>query len=183
MRTLQIDFARRSLWRALAHTGALTWSVGTLALLALLVAGFNTQQLRHQHTALQQQIQTALQQQRVRNAPVPLIKPAVLPVLQIFAINTAIEQLNLPWRDLLDAVESATPKQIALLSLEPDARKHLLKGVAEARDSDAMIAYIEALQQQSFFSDVVLTRHDTNEQDVRKPLRFQFEARWPGGVP
>jgi Tfp pilus assembly protein PilN len=148
-----------------------------------MLAGFNAQQVRRQHDLQQQQIQAALRLQQQRNAPVPLAPAALLPAPQIAAINSATEQLNLPWRDLLDAVEAATPKDIALLTLEPDGRKHILKGVAEARDSDAMLAYIEALQQQEFFSNVVLTRHDTNEQDARKPLRFQFEAQWSGGAP
>ena len=41
---------------------------------------------------------------------------------QAAAVNGAILQLNLPWRDLQDALAAATPASIALLALEPDAQ-------------------------------------------------------------
>jgi Tfp pilus assembly protein PilN len=94
-----------------------------------------------------------------------------------------IAQLNLPWRDVLDAIERATPSDVALLSLEPDAAKQSLKGMAEAKDPTGMIGYIESLQQQDFFSDVALLRHETNEADTHKPVRFQFDIRWQGRAP
>lgn len=183
MKALRIDFAAHSPARTFAHTSALTWSLMTLALLALPVAGFNAQQLLQRHQVQQAALQTALRLQQQRALPPPQKKLAALPAPQLAAINHAVDQLNLPWRDLFDAIESATPPQIALLALEPDARKHLLKGLAEARDSDAMIAYIDSLQQQPFFNEVTLTRHEINEQDSRKPLRFQFEAQWQGSAP
>ena len=183
MKALRINFAARSPARTLAHTSASTWSLMILAVLALSVAGFNAQQLLRSHTIQQTQMQAALVLQQRRAIPPPQPKLVTLPAPQIAAINHAVEQLNLPWRDLFDAIESATPPQIALLALEPDARKHILKGSAEARDSDTMIAYIDALQQHAFFNAVVLTRHEINEQDPRKPLRFQFEAQWQDGVP
>jgi hypothetical protein len=87
-------------------------------------------------------------------------------------------QLNLPWRDVLDAVEAATPESIALLMLEPDAKKRRLKGTAEAKSSESMISYIEELKRQKYFSEIILTRHETNDQDPNRPLRFLFEAQW-----
>ncbi|AMO98366.1 hypothetical protein CAter282_0428 [Collimonas arenae] len=41
-----------------------------------------------------------------------------------------------------------------------------------------MIAYVEELKQRKFFQSVVLLRHEINERDVNKPLRFQFQAQW-----
>ena len=178
MKSLQIDFAAPSLARTLARISALSWAIGLLALLALLVAGLRAQNLVQQHTARQVVLQQLARRQQARLASIVRAKKLPLPAPQVAAINDAIEQLNLPWRDLLDALESTTPASIALLALEPDARKHILKGVAEAPDSGAMIDYIAALQQQTLFATVVLTRHETNEQDARKPLRFQFEAQW-----
>ena len=49
---------------------------------------------------------------------------------------------------------------------------------AEARSSDAMIAYLEALKEQELFTGVALTRHEINELDPNKPIRFQLEAEW-----
>lgn len=178
MKALQIDFAPGSLVRTLARTSALTWSAASIGLLACVLAAFNADMLMAQHahsrTALQQV--HALQQRRM--APVPASQRAALPAAQVDAINGTIARLNLPWRDVFDAIESATPPAIALLALEPDARRHLLKVTAEAKNSEAMIGYLDALQQQPLFAGVVLLRHDTSEQDPNKPLRFQFEAQW-----
>ena len=110
----------------------------------------------------------------------PVVKKAPIAEAQATAVNAAVAQLNIPWRDLLDAVESATPKDVALLSLEPDAHKDILRGVAEAKTSDDMLSYIEQLKKPGFFDIVVLTKHEINEQDPNKPLRFQFEAHWQG---
>ncbi|UUZ49987.1 hypothetical protein LP420_07885 [Massilia sp. B-10] len=61
-------------------------------------------------------------------------------------------QLNLPWRALHDAIGAATPPEIAMLALEPDARKRTMKITAEAKSSDAMIGYVEELKKQELFS-------------------------------
>lgn len=182
MKMLRIDFAPPSIARRLKAIGTLTWLLVLLATIVLIAVGFIMQTLMQQHALQQIQLRALRQEQQRMTTPVPS-KTVALPIAKIHAVNAAIEQLNLPWRDLLNTIEQATPARIALLSLEPDARKHSLKGVAEASDSDAMIGYIALLEGQAFFSKVVLTRHDTNEQHPRKPVRFQFEAQWPGGAP
>ena len=93
-------------------------------------------------------------------------------------MNAAVLQLNLPWRALQDAVAAATPPAIALLALEPDARKRSCASRAEARSSDDMIDYVERLKREELFSDVALTRHEINEQDPNRPIRFQLDAAW-----
>jgi hypothetical protein len=98
--------------------------------------------------------------------------------VQAAAVNAAVLQLNLPWRALYDAIGAATPKTIALLSLEPDPRRRSMKITAEAKNSDDMIAYIEQLKQQEMFSAVALLRHEISEVDPNRPLRFQLDAQW-----
>jgi hypothetical protein len=41
-----------------------------------------------------------------------------------------------------------------------------------------MVAYVADLKQQESFSGVILTRHEINDQDPNRPLRFQLEATW-----
>jgi Tfp pilus assembly protein PilN len=97
---------------------------------------------------------------------------------QAGAVNAAVLQLNLPWSALHDSVAAATPKNIALLALEPDARRRSMKISAEAKTSDEMIAYIELLKQQELFGAVSLLRHEINELDPNRPIRFQLDAQW-----
>ena len=97
---------------------------------------------------------------------------------QVASVNNAIRQLNLPWSQLLRDIAASTPKEIALLSLEPDANRSSLKGTAEAPDATGMLNYVTQLKTLGHFESVLLTRHELNEQDPMRPLRFQFEAHW-----
>lgn len=178
MKKLRIDFAQKTLRHDLYHTSLFSWLMLMVGLLLCIVAGMSTQSLLSLYAdqqGLMAQLKTSLHQ---RNEQKPLAKKVSISEARSQAVNHAIVQLNLPWRDLFDAVEVATPNSIALLSLEPDAKRRLIKGKAEAKSSDDMIAYIENLKRQDFFAEVVLTRHEINEQDPNRPLRFEFEALW-----
>jgi len=41
-----------------------------------------------------------------------------------------------------------------------------------------MVGYIEQLKQQEFFAGASLLRHEINDQDPNRPLRFQVEVQW-----
>ncbi|MCA1323582.1 PilN domain-containing protein [Herbaspirillum sp. alder98] len=125
-------------------------------------------------------LQQSLARQQERQLP---SRREDIPAERANAVNQAVSQLNLPWRDVLDALELATPGSIALLSMEPDAVKRTLKCVAEARDGEAMLAYLEQLKRAEFFDSVVLLRHELVEKDPGKPIRFQFDAHWPMAKP
>ena len=179
MTRLDIDFAPPNWRRSLHRVPAWAWITGALGVaLSVTAAWAGCAALQRQQAS---EARWHLAQQRVMaatrgSAPAPqvLIAPA-----QAAAVNAAILQLNLPWRDLQDALASATPPAIALLALEPDARKRVLTITAETTSSDAMVAYVAQLKQQELFGTRVhLLRHEINELDPNKPLRFQLEARW-----
>jgi Tfp pilus assembly protein PilN len=125
---------------------------------------------------LRAQSQARTQAQAKAVAPA-VVRPPV-PEAQAAAVNAAVLQLNLPWRALHDAVQAGTPASIALLAMEPDAKKSSVRITAEAKSSDDMIAYVEQLQKGEWFSAVLLTRHEVNEQDPNRPIRFQLDAQW-----
>lgn len=178
MKPLHIDFAPPSLRRALYRTSPRAWVLAAVALLLCAAAAVLGYRLMLQQRADQAQLNAALTRAK---APVVVAVAAEQPKIsevQAAAVNAAVMQLNLPWRALHDAIGSATPASIAMLALEPDARKRSMKITAEAKSSDAMIAYVEELKKQELFSDVVLTRHEINEQDPNRPIRFQIEAEW-----
>lgn len=179
MTPLRIDFASPSVRRTLflVHPALLACTVlGLLLCLSAAVAGYRLVGAQRAHAAQLRQAQERQARQVTRAAPAApraLVSPA-----QAAAVNGAVMRLNLPWRELQDAIAAATPRSVALLALEPDARKRVLKITAEARSSDAMITYLHALKQQELFSSVSLTRHEINEQDANQPIRFQIEAQW-----
>ncbi len=90
-------------------------------------------------------------------------------------LNTVIRQLNTPWQDMFDQLEAATNTDIALISIEPDAKRATVRLVAEAKRVDTLFAYASELQQQGVFGRLTYSKHETNDQDSNKPVRLSFE--------
>lgn len=177
MKPLHINFAPASMHRTLHATPAGWWLLALVGLLLCVSAGIAIAKLSTQQRTLQ--AQQRLQEQRRAAAPAQAARPAIAQE-QASAVNAAIMRLNLPWRDLHEAVEQGTPSTIALLSLDPDPQARTLRIMAEARNSDAMLAYVEQLKQQPFFVSAVLVKHEFNEQDPNQVLRFQVDVQWTG---
>jgi Tfp pilus assembly protein PilN len=187
MKRIDIDFAPATLQRVIRQTPPAGWLLLLGAIVLWSIVAITAVKLHHQknlnaqHLAkVMQDAQKRLNAQKARNMAAAKV---IIPEEQINAVNKAIEQLNLPWRDLFNALEAATPANIALLTIEPDAKKHVLKATAEAKNSDDMIAYIEQLKKQELFSNVLLTKHEINVQDPNRPIRFQLAAEWAEEMP
>ena len=178
MKPMRIDFApatwRRALYRL--HPALLAAGIAGFALCA---AGiwFATE-MGQQRAVRAQQIERLRASQAALSKRPARVPEVAIPEAQASAVNAAIGRLNVPWRDLEDAIGSATPANIALLALDPDPKKQLLKITAEARNSDDMVGYVQVLQQQEFFASAALVRHEIGEQDPNHPVRFQVEAQW-----
>jgi Tfp pilus assembly protein PilN len=178
MKPMHIDFAPRSARHSLHQLHPALLAAGVVGALLCAGAALTGWKMAQQQREREHQIQHALERQAALSAaPVTVAKTAI-PEAQAVFVNGAIMQLNLPWRALQDAVAAGTPKTVALVALEPDQRKQILKITAEAKSSDDMVGYVEELKQQELFSSVMLTRHEINEADPNRPLRFQLEAVW-----
>ncbi len=179
MKRTDIDFAprtlRRTLFRVPPRVAGLLIPAACLCfvLVSQLLA---YQDEREQLAALQAAV--AARSSAVR--PLPVAAPPTFTVsdTQAAAVNDAVMQLNLPWRDLVEALRGATPDNVALLALEPDAKRRSLRITAEARNSDDMLAYVAKMQEQGWFGAVSLVRHEIAEQEPNRPLRFQISAQW-----
>lgn len=183
MNHIDIDFAPSSIKRTILRTPL---SVIVIMIVgALLIASATTTlfELVQRRASSDVALSKIVFEREAGAARIPLVKGRVVLVSQIRAVNAAAAQLNLPWRDIFDAVEAATPETIALIGLEPDAPKRLIHGIAEAKDSDTMLAYVETLKKQWLLENVVLSKHETNEQDPNKPIRFYFDAHWLDATP
>ena len=97
---------------------------------------------------------------------------------QIAAANRAIRQLNLPWRDVFDALEEAASKEVSVVAIEPEAQHRTVRVSAEVANADDMVAFIRRLKQQPQFETVSLRTHRVEERDPNHPLRFTVEAVW-----
>jgi Tfp pilus assembly protein PilN len=179
MRKVNIDFAPPSLARSVFRAPRQTWTVVVLTVsVAGALGAANIGLRRSQWEVELLRAQSAARTQAQVRAAAPAAVRAPVPEAQASAVNAAVLQLNLPWRALHDAVQAGTPANIALLAMEPDARKNSVRITAEAKSSDDMIAYVEQLQKGDWFSAVLLSRHEINEQDPNRPIRFQLDAQW-----
>jgi Tfp pilus assembly protein PilN len=183
MKPLRIDFAPPSLTRTWFHTSRPARVLAGVALVLVAIAGIQAWQLAEQRRIDAEQVARVAQRHAVPVVAAPEVAKVTVSVPQAAAVNAAVLQLNLPWRELHDAIGAATPGSVALLALEPDARKHMVRITAEAKGSDDMIGYVEQLQKQDWFTGVALTHHETNDVDPNKPIRFQVEAQWTGVLP
>lgn len=178
-------FAQRqgAAWARLAgHQRTAAGAGGVLALLAAMaicgVVAAEGWQARERAAAVRAEAD-ALQ---ARAARAPQLRPVREAEPARRAWNAIAQQLNTPWLSLLATLEAATPDDVALVAIEPDARKATVRLQAEARTLDALLAYAQALRQQPLVGDVALYRHETNEQDASRPLRMHLELRLAAGA-
>ena len=177
MTRLHIDFAPPSLRRTWFRLHPALLAAGLCGLALCLGAAAAAWQVAQQREERGQLIE--LRARAAARLVLPAAAPkAAIPLLQAAAVNAAIVQLNVPWSGLQDAVEAATPATVALLALEPDAKKRLLQISAEVKTAQDMVTYIEQLKQQELFTSVILNHHETNLLDPNRPLRFQLQAQW-----
>jgi Tfp pilus assembly protein PilN len=88
----------------------------------------------------------------------------------------ALRELQVPWANLLLALESVAGRNVALLSIEPSAQRQEVRITAEAKNSAAMLDFLDSLRAQSL-RDVALTSHQVQSQ-AGAPIRFQARAQW-----
>lgn len=175
MPLIDVDFSRalRARQRACADVATIT-----TAIVAIFASGILYWQAAPTERAVNQaRVDIARKTDELRHREARAV-PKPLSHEEVVAVNNAVRQLNLPWSSLFDAVEEATTSDVAVLSLTPAAAGETLAVIAEARNSNAMFVYVDRLRTQPFFSDVSITRHEVNENDAYKPIRFELAARW-----
>lgn len=82
---------------------------------------------------------------------------------------------NFEWTRLFRAVERADSADIELMELAPDKRnrKVLLRG--QARNSQALINYIDALSEQQMFKQIYLGHQQTTTKDGTETIAFEIK--------
>lgn len=171
MRALELDFvpARR------VRPARVLWLL--LAVVAVLLTGWQYRLLTdnlQQFQALANHNQQALQ--RIN----PLAERKLDPALQkqIVQANATWDELTQPWDTLFTELEAASNKQVALLALEADGKKRLLRITAEVKQRQALLDYMSRLEKLPSVSGVALQEHHINLQDKELPIRFTLQARW-----
>jgi hypothetical protein len=90
-------------------------------------------------------------------------------------------QLGTPWTAMLTDLEVASRDnegRIALLSVEPDYDKHIVRINGESRNLSVALAYLERLQESRSLRYPMLDSHDVVAEDKEHPVRFAMTAQW-----
>lgn len=87
-----------------------------------------------------------------------------------------VRQLALPWGALVEAVEAAAMRDVAVLQLQPDAQSRSLRLVAEARHREAMFEYLRRLAGAPVLAEVHLVSHQVRVGEPQRPIQFAVQA-------
>lgn len=133
-----------------------------------------------------QQDNAALQERIARRAPVTVTTPTVPRQTwspnQLRVAADVIARLNTDWPTLLNELERLTPREVAVLEIEPRPSQAALTLTIETRTAQDAWHYVDALNQSSYLHHVRALKHDTNERDKNRPVRFSLSASI-GGQP
>lgn len=170
MRRIDLDFERKLRPSAVAYLLLLAG-----AALALSVAGQYqgvSRQLDAEREALRQ-FQSVPRQQAGADPRIARERDE-----RLAAAGAVLSHLAIPWDALFRGLEGIDEKDVALLSLSPDAGKQQIKLILEAKNLAAMLAYHSKLEQAPVFAEVSLAQHEVVQQDPNQPVRFTITASW-----
>jgi hypothetical protein len=173
MRPLFLDYQRKAPGRS-----KLGW--------AILAAGvFSAGMAIHSFIDVRQDLKQAeYNQARLERKPVPVVRGelnrsvSVRLAEELKFANATVERLTLPWEELLQAIEVATTADVALLSVEPDVQRKLLRITAETKNKGDMLSYVGRLSDSRRLSGVHLVNHQIGSQEPGQPVRFSMQASW-----
>lgn len=108
----------------------------------------------------------------------PGMRSQAVSMKQAGEINLVIMQLNLPWSEFLSAIERNLSSNVALLGIDPNAERQIVRIEGEAKAAEDMIDFVEQIGRDQFFHGATLLRHQINESDRNLPYRFTMEVNW-----
>lgn len=92
------------------------------------------------------------------------------------AAEAVVRQLTVPWASLIATLEQASSREVALLQLQPEAEQRRLRLTAEARDREAMFAYVARLEKAPALAEVHLVSHQVQNENPQRPIQFALQA-------
>jgi Fimbrial assembly protein (PilN) len=87
-------------------------------------------------------------------------------------------QLATPWAGLLQSLESAATRDVALLKIEPNALEGQLRITGEARNTAAVLNYVQKVQSTTALAELVLQSHQLANEKPGSPTRFVLSGTW-----
>jgi len=173
MRAIHLDYA---LSRKPSVLGLVMFA---LALLALLTIWQRHHNINQQLVMLDQSILQLKASKGLQPAEPQLQAKSSADILaKIEEAKKLASFLMIPWGDVLNSLEASALDDLALLAIEPDAKKRQLKITAEAKNKDILFSYLEKLEASDELANVYLLKHEIVEDVDQHPIRFVAVATW-----
>jgi hypothetical protein len=172
MRALRVDFV--------ANNQPKWWGclLAGLGILLALACWQRYSEIEHQSEAVQSALAEAGKQAGLAPSRQPRQASSPTTQLAMQQARSLADFLQIPWNALFTGLEAASSADVALLGIEPDTGKHQLKLSAEAASRDAVFDYMQRLEATPQFSQVVLLKHEKQQEQADQPWRVVLVATW-----
>jgi Tfp pilus assembly protein PilN len=95
---------------------------------------------------------------------------------EVKAAEAVVRTLTVPWAPLVETLERAATREVAILQLQPDAQSRTLRLTVEARSREAMFDYVRRLGASKTLADVHIVSHLVQIDDPQRPIQFSVQA-------
>jgi hypothetical protein len=95
---------------------------------------------------------------------------------EVKAAEAVVRTLTVPWGPLVETLERAATREVAILQLQPDAQSRALRLTVEARSREAMFDYVRRLGASKTLADVHILSHQVQLDDPQRPIQFSVQA-------
>jgi hypothetical protein len=157
-----------------------SWIGLTLFLSSLILATFIWQKYHTKQTeliAVTNQLTQLNVPSQPKNSAVETA-PALIPADKKIQIETIVSALVMPWNKLLQTIEHADTKDIALLNLAPNTKSQQIILSGEGKNLQAVLNYTNQLQAQPMLEKVYLQKYTIDTNNVSKPVKFTIFTQW-----
>lgn len=104
-------------------------------------------------------------------------REAALPAEQGKALQQAVAAIGIDWEGLYLRIDRATPEDVSLLGITPNAAAKSLQISGEARNLQAALGFVDTLRRPPL-SQVSLLSHKIKADDPQHPVSFEIAATW-----
>lgn len=157
-----------------------------LGVLLMLIALIYMAQILTQYWTLQEKLTIAKNDLNTKKTVTPNIQvpktvvdmPVELSLKDQQQARLIARLLGLNWAGLLHGLEHVQTDNIALKAVVPDADKSRLVLSGQAKNYEALIAYIQQLQTLPQLKNVFLQQHSVDVDHPQRPVNFELVGVW-----
>ncbi len=139
-------------------------------------------QIKHiEFMAISNQLNVLVQQTEYQTKPQSTSVKATSTVISAekkLQTQTIVTALIMPWNKLLQAIEGADNKDIALLNLVPNTKSQQVILSGEGKNLQTVLSYVNQLQAQPMLEKVYLQKHTVDTSNISKPVKFTIFTQW-----